>query len=106
MWTGVALGLTQGVRLLWYHSICRSDYTAAVALVLHCYTYIGAAYDRHCRKQFSALPLAILSVLAVHFLLAHGSKSSFVLAIALLVGMLGAAFSTTYSNPHSKFLEK
>src|SRR5262249_54263143 len=56
-------------------------------------------------NRFAAIPLAILSVLAVHFLLTRQGKPRWALALALIAAMLGAGFSENQRRAAFEFPE-
>jgi hypothetical protein len=107
-WAIAALGVLHGARLLLQCRLAQPPERAATVTAVSTLFLLGMGVLGFItvENRFAAIPLAILSVLAVHFLLTCQGKPRWVLALALLAAMLGAGFSEKQRRAAFEFPEK
>jgi len=94
-WAIAALGVFHGARVLLWCRVAQPPQRSAVvtAVAVLFVLGIGVLACVTVENRFAAIPLAILSVLAVHLLLTRQGQLRWALALALIAAMLGAGFS-------------
>ncbi len=103
MWAVNSLGLFNGIRLI--PSIKAGDASMAVMLGVLFVTTIGLISLIVPESRFSAIPAALLSVLAVHYVLTCSKPA--ILVACLMVGLLGSLLaerliSSAVTRPESR----
>ena len=107
-WAIAALGLLHGSRLLLRCRLAQPPERAATVTAVGTLFLLGMGMLAFVtvENRFAAIPLAILSVLALHFLLTCQGKARWALALALLAAVLGAGFSEKQRRAAFEFPEK
>lgn len=106
-WAIATLGLLHGAWLvLWCRLANPLERAATITAVAILFVLgIGVLAFVVVENRFAAIPLAILSVLAAHFVLTYEGKPRGALALTLLAAALGAGFSDKERQAAFKFPE-
>lgn len=94
MWAVIAIGTVQSLRLAYFK--IRQPETIALALMF--LMSIGLIAISAPENRFAAIPLAILSVSAAHFVATFQRKSRWFLVVAVVTGILGGHVSNALST--------
>ena len=100
MWVVVSLGALHSARLLAWHRLTSPPERAATsACVIALFVLgLGVLAFVAIENRFAAIPLAILSVLAVHFVVTYQGKPRGAYVFALVVAALGVSIAERQQN--------
>lgn len=94
MWAVVAFGALQGARMLRH----KFKQPAVIAVALMFFLTVGLIAITAPENRFATIPLAILSVLAWHFVATFQGKPKWFVAVAVADPLLGWQFSHTLND--------